>query len=80
MTKGFLNHEILIGRAEEKAKDTNVVPLRMIVSFSLKIHELAHPLFSLIHLLKHPMHVQMSAPSLLLEVGYVHTCLDSLFP
>lgn len=58
----------------------SVIPLRMIVSYGLKTHELGHPLFRVMRLLKHPMHVQMSAPGLLLEVGYVHTSLDILFP
>ena len=57
-----------------------VIPLRMIVSCGLKIRELAHSLFRVMHLLKHPVHVQMSPPGLLLEAGYVHMSLDTLFP
>lgn len=30
------------------------------------------PLFRVMYHLKHPVHVQMSAPGLLLKVGYVH--------
>lgn len=57
----------------------SVIPLRMTVSYDLKIHELAHSLFRVMHLLKHPVHVQMSAPGLVLEVGYVYMSLDILF-
>lgn len=58
----------------------SVIPLRMVVSQGLNTHELAYSLFRVLHLLKHPVLVPMSAPGLLLEVGYVHMSLDILFP
>lgn len=71
--------------AEQKRKQKmqivlSVITLRTIVSQDLNTHELAHSLFRVMHLLKHPLHVQMSAPGLLLDVGYVHMSLDILFP
>lgn len=54
--------------AEQKKKQKmqmllSDIPLRMIVSYGLKIRELAHSFFRAMHLLKHPVDVQMSAPA-----------------